>query len=202
MENELEKIIEHKKIVDRRQRIINIIVVSLIIGIVFLIYDSLQKKQETNHELAKEKKILNNEVKQLKKHIDSINAANEKISLGASYAMSKQPKKAIGAYSQAIKLDPTNAVAYRLRGYIYLITGEEDKAVSDLQKSVKLDSTEAWSHYNLALAYMAVKDTVNALSETKKVIMFDNAFRETIENDVQFRKIRTLPEYEKMLESE
>jgi tetratricopeptide (TPR) repeat protein len=200
MENELEKIIEHKKHVDRRLRIINIIVVSLIIGIVFLVYDSLQKKQEANHELVKDKTILKNEVKELQKQIDSINAASVKISLGASYATSKRPKQAIEAYSQAIKLDPSNAVAYRLRGYIYLVTGEKQKAVSDLKKSVNLDSTEAWTHYNLALAYMAVKDTTNALSETKKVITLDSDFRETIENDVQFRNIRKLPEYEKMLD--
>jgi tetratricopeptide (TPR) repeat protein len=199
MENELLKIIEHKKVTDRRLKIINIIIISIVIGIVFLIYDSLKKKQDTNHELIKDKKILKNEVEDLKGHLDSINAASENISIGASNAMSKRPKQAIEAYSKAIKLDPSNAVAYRLRGYIYLITGQKEKAVSDLETSVKLDPTEAWSHYNLALAYMAVNDSTKALSETNKVLKLDYDFRETIENDVQFRNIRKLPEYEKML---
>jgi tetratricopeptide (TPR) repeat protein len=201
MENELAKIIEQKKANDKRLRIITTIIISIAIALVFLIYDSLNKKQDVNHELLKDKAVLKKEVAGLKGHLDSVNAASEKIALGATYAMSKQPQRAIEAYSQAIKLDPKNPVAYRLRGYIYLITGKKERAVKDLQISVKIDPSEVWSHYNLALAYMAVKDTLNALSEVKKVITLDGDFRETIEKDIQFKTFRKLPGYIEIVRS-
>lgn len=201
MENELVKIIEQKKATDKRLRIITVIIVSISMGLVFLIYDSLNKKQDTNHELLNDKAVLKKQVAGLKGHLDSVNAASEKIALGASYAMTKQPQQAIEAYTQAIKLDPQNPVAYRLRGYIYLITGKKERAVKDLQMSVKIDPSEVWSHYNLALAYMAVKDTLNTLSEVKKVIKLDDDFKETMEKDVQFKNIRKLPGYIEMVGS-
>lgn len=201
MENELIEILVQKRAIDKRLRLITLIIIVIAMGLVFLIYDSLNKKQDTNVELQKDKNSLKEEVAVLKSHLDSINLANEKLALGATYASSKRPQLAIEAYTRAIKLDPPNASAYRLRGYIYLITGKKEEAVKDLKTSVKIDSLEVWSHYNLALAYMAVKDTVNALASVKKVFELDRDFGEVIEADVQFKAIRKLSGYKEIYKS-
>lgn len=201
MENELIEILAQKKAIDKRLRLITLIIIIIAMGLVFLIYDSLNKKQDTNTELLQDKNSLKKEVAGLKSHLDSVNSANEKLALGATYAASKRPQLAIEAYSRAIKLDPQNASAYRLRGYIYLITGKKEDAVKDLKTSVKIDSLEVWSHYNLALAYMAVKDTVNALASVKRVFELDSKFGEVIESDAQFKVIRKLPGYKEIYKS-
>jgi tetratricopeptide (TPR) repeat protein len=199
MENEFEILMEKKKAADRRQRKTTLIIVLNCIVLILIVAYSTTKKQKENIALTQKldtaqlvQKQKDSLLSEIKTQLDSVSLANEQLNLGVLYATSKQPSKAIDAYTRAIELDPKNSVPYNLRGYIYLIKGDYEKAVFDLKKSVKIDSNDIWGHYNLALAYMAVNDTIHALSEVKKVIYIDSNFRRVIKNDDQFKKFRRI----------
>jgi len=46
--------------------------------------------------------------------------------------------EAIGAYTDAIQADDTNAAAYRARAKDYLATGDPGKALGDLEQAIRL----------------------------------------------------------------
>ena len=60
---------------------------------------------------------------------------------------------AITDYSEAIKLDPTNALAYFNRGNAYDQLGEHDLAIADYTEAIKLDPTDPDAFNNRGQAY-------------------------------------------------
>jgi tetratricopeptide (TPR) repeat protein len=62
--------------------------------------------------------------------------------LGRCLTQMHKPTEAVEALSEAIRLDPENAPAYRARGELYKKLGEKTKAEDDLAKAKKLESEE------------------------------------------------------------
>jgi len=62
--------------------------------------------------------------------------------LGRCLIRLHKPKEALEALSEAIRLDPESAPAYRARGELYKKLGEKSKAEADLAKARKLESEE------------------------------------------------------------
>src|SRR5262245_61621728 len=50
---------------------------------------------------------------------------------------------AIRAFDEAIRLQPTFARAYTLRGTAYMLTGDYQKALSDLNQAIRIDPRNA-----------------------------------------------------------
>jgi len=46
---------------------------------------------------------------------------------------------AIADFTEAIRLDPKHADAYRFRGYSWQQKGDQDKAIADLDEAIRLD---------------------------------------------------------------
>ncbi len=60
---------------------------------------------------------------------------------------------AIADYTQAIRLDPTDASAYYGRGLAYFFTGDYDSAIADYTEAIRLDPKNAMAYYDRGLAY-------------------------------------------------
>jgi tetratricopeptide (TPR) repeat protein len=71
-------------------------------------------------------------------------------SRGASFAAKGEHDKAIGDFTEAIRLSPDDSVAYRGRGYSYATKGEHDKAVADYTETIRLNPKDADAHHWLA----------------------------------------------------
>ena len=62
--------------------------------------------------------------------------------IGRCLARLNKPAEAVAAFSEAIRLDPDNAPAYRARGEQYQKLGEKAKAEADLAKAKALGKQE------------------------------------------------------------
>jgi tetratricopeptide (TPR) repeat protein len=71
-------------------------------------------------------------------------------SRGASFAANGEHDKAIGDFTEAIRLSPDDSVAYRGRGYSYATKGDYDKAVADYTETIRLNPKDADAHHWLA----------------------------------------------------
>jgi len=62
-------------------------------------------------------------------------------------------EKAIAFFSEAIRLDPTNARGYCSRGMAYGENEEWDKAIADFSESIRLDPSDAVTYMNRGVTY-------------------------------------------------
>jgi TonB family protein len=87
---------------------------------------------------------------------------------GRKYFKSGEYKKAIQAYTEAIKIDEKYSGYYSDRGRTYIELGEYKKALSDMNTAIKLTPDEG-SYYTVRSdAYMKLKDTKNMCLDLKK----------------------------------
>ena len=70
-----------------------------------------------------------------------------------AYDDDKEYEKAIGDYSNAIRLDPKYTLAYINRGVSYFHTAEYDKAIADYTAAIRLNPLDADAYYNRGLSY-------------------------------------------------
>ena len=78
-------------------------------------------------------------------------------------------KKAIAAYSKALKSDPNCRKAYVCRAMSYNETGAAKKALKDYTKAIELDSTDSYPYEQRAHIYRTVlKDKAKAAADDKK----------------------------------
>src|SRR5262249_24911338 len=61
--------------------------------------------------------------------------------------------KAIATLSEAIRLDPTSALALRNRGDAYANKGDNDRAIADFSEAIRLDPKSALTLSNRGVAY-------------------------------------------------
>ncbi|MCP3695602.1 MAG: tetratricopeptide repeat protein, partial [Planctomycetaceae bacterium] len=61
--------------------------------------------------------------------------------------------KAFKDYTEAIRLDPTFALAYNNRGVIHNSIGDQDQAIADYSMAIELDPTLAIAYYNRGSTY-------------------------------------------------
>jgi len=73
-----------------------------------------------------------------------------RMQLALYYLVDGQPRKAIAAYSEVIKVDEKSFVAWRSRGDAYLNIGEHPEAVADLQQALELSPDDPSVLNNLA----------------------------------------------------
>ena len=79
--------------------------------------------------------------------------------------------RAIADYTEAIRLDPNNDIAYNKRGYAHYNKGDYDKAIADFTQAIKLKPNNAYylytrgyaAHYNKGDYDRAIADFEAAL---------------------------------------
>ena len=72
---------------------------------------------------------------------------------GVLYEQAGNREAAIKDYTEAIKLDPSNAVAFFNRGNAYDQLGDHDRAIADYTEAIKLDPNDADVYNNRGQAY-------------------------------------------------
>jgi len=86
------------------------------------------------------------------------------VQLGNDYFDTRQPQKAIDAYSRALELKPNNANVLTDQGVMYRDVGQFDKAIANFTKANQADPKHVQSLYNLGVVYL------NDLKQPKKAI--------------------------------
>jgi serine/threonine protein kinase len=81
--------------------------------------------------------------------------------------------KAIGDYTQAIRLNPRCARAFNNRGHAYIRTGQHPLAIADLTTAIRLEPTLAVAYYNRGLAYQATGEGQRALADFRHAVELD-----------------------------
>jgi tetratricopeptide (TPR) repeat protein len=81
--------------------------------------------------------------------------------------------RAIADFTQAIRLDPNNAVVYNERGRVYIDKRDQNKAIADCNQAIKLNPNYALAYRNRGLAYSSKKDYDKAIADYTQAIRLD-----------------------------
>jgi tetratricopeptide (TPR) repeat protein len=84
---------------------------------------------------------------------------------GIEYFEKGDYDRAIADTSEAIRLNPNDALAYGTRGAAYKAKKDFDHAIADLTEAIRLDPNNAPAYGNRGLAYLAKKDRNQAISD-------------------------------------
>ncbi len=76
-------------------------------------------------------------------------------------------------YSEAIRLNPRDAITYRNRGRAYLERHRYPQAIKDLSQAIRLDSRSPLAYYGRGLAYMRSGEYATAIQNYTDVVRRD-----------------------------
>jgi len=78
-------------------------------------------------------------------------------------------------FNKALKLDPTLADAYSVRGIYYNEKAQRQKAIDDLKKAITLSPNNSFGYMMLGSTYFQYRDYINALINLKKAEKLERA---------------------------
>lgn len=114
---------------------------------------------------------------------------------GVSYKLMGRPALAVADYTQALKLDPNDAVLYANRANALKDMKDLDRALLDANKAIKLDSKRAASFFVRGMIYEAAGYPDGARSEYMEAVRRDPANtdyqKKVMEMDVLKSKMKT-----------
>jgi len=82
-------------------------------------------------------------------------------------------EQAIADYTQAIRLDPNDASAYRSRGMAYSDKGDHDRAIADINQAIRLDPNATAAYNARAVVYNSKGDYDRAIADYTQAIRLD-----------------------------
>jgi tetratricopeptide (TPR) repeat protein/MinD-like ATPase involved in chromosome partitioning or flagellar assembly len=85
----------------------------------------------------------------------------------------EDPDGAIGKFNEAIKLDPSNALAYSSRGRAYLGKERFDDALADFNEAIRLDAKIASAYVGRGDVYWKKRDLSRSLADFARAIDLD-----------------------------
>ncbi len=88
--------------------------------------------------------------------------------LGTEKAAAGDYTAAIGYYTEALKLDPTDVVTLNLRGEVYLMAGFLDLAIRDFTEAIHWDPEFAEAYHNRSNAYAMKGQPMEAREDAEK----------------------------------
>jgi tetratricopeptide (TPR) repeat protein len=89
---------------------------------------------------------------------------------GRTAAKEQDWQTATDAFSEAIRLDPKSAPAYRSRGIVYGQRGEQDRALADLDEAIRLNPDDAVALYDRGVIYFQKAEYDRALADFGEAI--------------------------------
>src|SRR5262249_12384483 len=84
-------------------------------------------------------------------------------------------RRAVGDYSEALRLGFGGATVFLHRGMAYANLAEFDRAIADYDDAIRLDGRLAAAVHNRALARAALGQTRRAADDLEEAIRFDPA---------------------------
>jgi tetratricopeptide (TPR) repeat protein len=89
---------------------------------------------------------------------------------GVANIKSKEWKKAISNFDEALHLNPKDALAYEYRGGAYFATGDFDNAINDFAQAIQLDPANARALCNRGSAYLAKNEFDKAMRDFSECV--------------------------------
>ena len=89
-----------------------------------------------------------------------------------------RPTEAIAAHSEAIRLEPNNAMAYSNRGNAFDDKKDYVHAIADFDAAIKLDPRYATAFYNRANAKLNAGDKPGAIADYREAVALRPGFKE------------------------
>ena len=102
--------------------------------------------------------------------MDNAFMSNQKVESGNRYYFNGDYNNAGAEYSQAIKLNPQNAIAYRNRGTTYANLQNYAYAAKDYSKVIELEPNNASAYVGRGAAYIYMGQYNSAISDLTKAI--------------------------------
>ena len=103
----------------------------------------------------------------------SVDEATQHNAAGLTKARNRDFDGAIAEYSEAIRLDPTFAEAFRNRGLAERNKGDVDDALRDLSQAIALNPRYAAALYDRGLVYFRKREFDRAIEDYSRVLAID-----------------------------
>jgi len=108
--------------------------------------------------------------------------------LGVNSAGGGKWDKAVTEFSEAIGLNPTNALAFEYRGSCYFMQSELDKAISDYDQALRLNSRDTGAIWGLAAVYRAKGQADGSKDDIDRSIHYWNEYMQrNLTNDLAYK---------------
>jgi len=85
-----------------------------------------------------------------------------------------KPQKALEYLNKAIELQPDNASAYGIRGYIYFSLEKYQQAIDSFSKAIQLNPTKAEYFNSRGAIYNKISQYEKAIDDFNQAILFDS----------------------------
>ena len=100
----------------------------------------------------------------------------------------------------ALEMEPASPVAHYNYGVILDVLGRADEARKEYETVIGLDRTLPAPYYNIACGHAREERIAEAVKRLAQAVALDEAFREEAEKDPDFDRIRSAPEFARILE--
>ena len=101
---------------------------------------------------------------------------------GSLYATMREHQKALVDYTQAIAIDPKDAITYVARGKSYEDLGKQDKALADYTQAIAIDPKLAVAYNNRGALYVDLGERQKALADYTQAIAIDPKYATVYNN--------------------
>ncbi|MDP2268036.1 MAG: tetratricopeptide repeat protein [Deltaproteobacteria bacterium] len=112
----------------------------------------------------------------------------------------KQWKEAESLYQQALSFDPRHVQALNNLGVLYMTQKRSEEAMELFIKAMAIQDGYVDPYYNLACLYSQLGKVRASLSYLERAIRIDGQVRKWAKQDNDFKKMRSLPEFNKITE--
>lgn len=85
-----------------------------------------------------------------------------------------EPQRALDYLNKAIELQPDNASAYGVRGYIYLSLEKYQQAIDSFSKAIQFNPTRAEYFNSRGAVYNKISQYEKAIEDFNQAILFDS----------------------------
>jgi tetratricopeptide (TPR) repeat protein len=115
---------------------------------------------------------------------DVIDIAEDFERVGAHFSTGRQLSteqtqaydRAIADFTESIRLDGNNPIAFSNRGEAYLQKGNLDNAIADFNQAIRLNPRYAWAYNNRGIAFLHREDFDRAIADFTQAIRLDSQF--------------------------
>ena len=102
-----------------------------------------------------------------------LDADKSKVGKAVNDQMNDLRNKAVADVEKALVLNPKNAAAYNLRGYMKSLSNKDDEAIADYSKAIEIDPKFIKPYYNRGNSKFEKKDYDGAIADYTKIIEFE-----------------------------
>jgi tetratricopeptide (TPR) repeat protein len=106
-------------------------------------------------------------------YLSKPNADKSKVGKAVSDQINELRNRADADVEKSIILNPKNASAYNLRGYMKWLSDKNDEAIADYSKAIEIDPKFIKPYFNRGNSKADKQDYVGAIADFTKVIEFD-----------------------------